>query len=226
MKTKSYKKQIEEYEIKYGNIPIEHEDILSFLRASLKLTDTDLQKIEEMNQYADSIPWNQLKIILPIVPRGTPRPRLGGGRFYVTGASENKKLCNYYIHDKYDIVYTQTYFTVHTYIPTPVTSMNRLEVYRAEMKAIEPTSYPDWDNLGKTYSDMIQNILILNDNIISKGRVEKFYSVKPRVEIIIKYREGYDSKFTKRRIQSSKSYKDAVEAGHIIEVYEERKDLW
>ena len=73
---------------------------------------------------------------------------------------------------------------------------------------------------------MIQDILIMNDNIITKGLVEKHYSVKPRVEIEIKYQEGFDSKFNKRRIQSSKAYNKAVEAGRIIEVYQERNDLW
>ena len=104
--------------------------------------------------------------------------------------------------------------------------MKRYEIYRAEMKSLNPVAYPDWDNLGKTYSDMIQDILILNDNIVSRGLVEKHYSIKPRVEIEIEYQEGFDSKFNKRRIQSSKAYQEAVEAGHIIEVYQGKDGLW
>ena len=223
MKNKSYKKQIDEYLDKYGCIPDDKEDILVYLKEKLKLSE----KINKMEAYVDSIPWNTLKIILPIIPKGTPRARLGmHGIFYVTGAKENKKLCKYYIRDKHKIIYTKTHFTVTTYMPTPVKSMNRYEIYRAELQSIDPTSYPDWDNLGKTYSDMIQDILIMNDNIITKGLVEKHYSVKPRVEIEIKYQEGFDSKFNKRRIQSSKAYNKAVEAGRIIEVYQERNDLW
>jgi len=76
-----------------------------------------------------------------------------------------------------------------------------------------------WDNLGKTYSDMVQGILLLNDNIITSGTVEKFFSVKPRVRINIKYQLGFDSKFNKRKILHSTSYKKAVEMGAIQEFY-------
>lgn len=227
MKNKSYKKQIEDYITNYGQIPDDPTEILEYLKEDLKLTEKDFEKIDQMEAYANSIPWNTLKVILPIIPKGCPRPKRGkNGIFYVTGAKENKKLCRYYIENKYKIVYTQTHFDVLTFIPTPRSSMNRYEIYRAEMQSIHPTSYPDWDNLGKTYSDMIQDILLLNDNIITKGLVEKFYSIKPRVEIRIKYQEGYDSRFNKRRIQTSKAYKDAVEAGHIIELYTGKDDLW
>lgn len=227
MKNKSYKRQIEEYIEAYGKIPSDNKDILDYLKKELKLSEKDFEKIDQMESYVKSIPWDTLKIILPIIPKGAPRPKLGkSGIFYVTGAKENKKLCRYYIEDKYHIIYTQSHFSVTTYMPTPIKSMNRHEIYRAEIKSLVPVSYPDWDNLGKTYSDMIQDILILNDNIITKGLVEKYYSIKPRVEIEIKYQEGFDSKFNKRRIKSSKAYQEAVEAGHIIEVYKGKDDLW
>ena len=228
MKNKSYKAQLEEYDMKYGMIPMENNNILSYLSNELKLTDKDFEKIREQNEYAKSIPWETLKIILPIVPNPSPRPRYSSvsGCFYVTGASENKKLLKHFINDKYNIIYTQTHFGVITYLPTPMSSMNRLEIYRAENKDIIPISNPDWDNLGKTYSDMIQKILILNDNIISKGLVEKYYSVKPRVEIIMQYQMGYDSKFNKRRTENSKAFKEALELGHIIEVYTEGDNFW
>jgi Holliday junction resolvase RusA-like endonuclease len=227
MKKKTYKQQIEEYKERFGLIPDDPDKILSYLEETLHLTESDFKKIEEENAYAAGIPWESLKIVLPIIPKPSPRPRLGANsHFYVTGAAENKKLFKYYIEEVYRIIYTQTYFSLTTYMPTPISSMNRREVYRAEMKSITPTSNPDWDNLGKTYSDMIQSILILNDNIISKGNVEKFYSVKPRVEINIKYQLGYDSRYNKRRIQSSKAYKEAIETGHIIEIYTEGSDIW
>ena len=228
MKNKSYLKQIEEYDEKYGAIPMDPAEILTYLEQELRLTDKGFKKIQEADDYVASIPWNNLKIILPIIPKPSPRPRISGvtGRFYVTGAAENKKLLKYYIEDIYQIIYTQTYFSLTTYIPTPISSMNRHEIYRAEKKTISAMSNPDWDNLGKTYSDMIQQILILNDNIITKGSTEKYYSVKPRVEIDIKYQLGYDSKFNKRRMESTKAYKDAVECGHVIELYTEGDDFW
>lgn len=228
MKNKSYLKQIEEYDEKYGKIPMNPDEILSYLEEELHLTEKDFQKIQEEDDYVASLPWNNLKIILPIIPKPSPRPRSSRktGRFYVTGAAENKKMLKYYIEDIYRIIYTQTYFSLTTYIPTPISSMNRREIYRAEKKTISVMSNPDWDNLGKTYSDMIQDILILNDNIITKGLSEKYYSIKPRVEINIQYQVGYDSKFNKRRIESTKTFKNAIECGHAIELYTEGDDFW
>lgn len=224
---KSYKRQIEEYDKKYGKIPMDHDQILSYLEKELKLSEKDFLKIQEMDNYVENIPWEEVKIILPVIPKPTPRPRSGkNGVFYVSGAAENKKLFKYYIEEKYRMIYTQTYFSLTTYQPTPLSSMNRLEVYRAENKKITAASNPDFDNLAKTYSDMIQHLLIINDNIVTKGLVEKYYSVKPRVEIILKYQLGYDSKFNKRRMETSKNYKEAVEMGHIIELYTERSEFW
>ena len=228
MKAKSYKAQINEYREKYGNIPIEQDSILSYLDKELKLTEKDYKKIEDEDRYVEGIPWDTLKIILPIIPKPSPRPRYSSSSrcFYVTGAAENKKLFKFYIEEAYRIIYTQTHFSIKTFQPTPLSQMSKVEIYRAEKGTIIPTSNPDWDNLGKTYSDMIQRILILNDNIISKGFVEKFYSVKPRVEIDIKYQKGYDSKFNKRRIENSKSYKEAIEVGSIIELYTREGEFW
>lgn len=212
--SRSYKHQIEDYVRDYGKIPMDENDILLYLKDELKLKDTDFQKIEEMNKIEQEIPWEIVKIVLPIIPRPTPRPRYSGrnGSFYVAGASENKKLFKYYVKEKYNIIYTQTYMTLNIYLPTPLSSMNRIEVYRAEQKSILPTSNPDFDNLAKTYSDMIQDILILNDNIITKGFVQKFYSVKPRVEIILEYQKGFDSKYNKNKMTRSSKYHEAIES--------------
>lgn len=228
MKNKSYKVQIDEYLDKYGKIPGDPNEILRYLESSLRLKERDFKKIEEEDAYAASLPWEELKIILPIIPKPCPRPRYSSANrtFYVSGAGENKKLLKHFIGNVHNIIYTKTHFDVTTYQPTPLSQMSRVEVYRAEKKTLEPISNPDWDNLGKTYSDMVQEILILNDNIISKGIVTKYYSVKPRVEIDIRYQRGFDSRFNKRRITSSTSYKKAIEVGGIIEVYSEGNDLW
>ena len=226
MKNKSYKLQIKEYNEKYGKIPMDNESILSYLEEYLRLTEKDFKLIEEENKVSQSIPWETLKIVLPIIPKPSPRPRYSGvsGRFYVTGASENKKLFKYYIKELYHIIYTQVHFSLKVYLPTPMSSMNKREIYRAECGEIIPISNPDWDNIGKTYSDMIQQILILNDNIISKGFVEKYYSIKPRVVITIKYQKGFDSRYNRKKVENSKSYKEAIEVGNIIEIYTDGGD--
>ena len=72
-----------------------------------------------------------------------------------------------------------------------------------------------WDNLGKTYSDMIQDILLLNDNIVNPGRVEKYFSLKPRVEIYIKYQDGFDSNFNRKKITNSTQYLNMINENKI-----------
>lgn len=226
MKNKSYKILLSEYQEKYGNIPIDKGNILEYLDTSLKLTEKDYEKIKRDEEMVASIPWEELEIVLPIIPKPSPRPRYSGftKSFYVTGAAENKKLFMYYIEDKYNIIYTTTHFHVTTYLPTPMSQMSRTEIYRAEKGSIAPMANPDWDNLGKTYSDMIQEILLLNDNVITIGGVEKYYSVKPRVVINIRYQKGFDSRFNKKRMTKSTKYKKYVELGNIIEFYAEGKD--
>lgn len=228
MKNKSYKLMIKEYQEKYGDIPLEQNKIISYLYDKLKFTKKDFEKLNEEINHVNNLEWRELDIILPIIPKPSPRPRYSGftKSFYVTGASENKKLLTYYIENIYSIIYTQTYFHVTTYLPTPTSSMSKVEIVRAEMGNLSAMSNPDWDNLGKTYSDMVQQILLMNDNIITKGNVEKYYSIKPRVVINIKYQVGFDSKFNKRRIINSTNFKKAIEVGNIIEAYTEGDDLF
>ena len=81
---------------------------------------------------------------------------------------------------------------------------------RERIGYVNSLSGGDWDNLGKTYSDAIQQILILNDNIIIEGTSAKHYCIKPRVDIHIEYQQEFDSKFNKRKIESSKSFKKII----------------
>lgn len=203
--SKSYKILDEEYKDKYGSIPCEREQILEFLQTNLKL---DYDKIKDEEEKINNIPWKEVELTLNVVPKPSPRPRYSfkTNHFYVMGAGENKKLIKEYIEES-DIIFTRTEFTIETYQPTPRSVMKNDEIYLAEMGMIRPIQDPDWDNLGKTYSDMIQGILLLNDNIISRGLVEKYFSVKPRVVIKIRYQSGFDSKFNEKKILNSRSYK-------------------
>ena len=91
-------------------------------------------------------------------------------------------------------------FHSKVYIPTPE-SMKTEDKILAEMGYIRPLSKPDFDNVAKTYADMIQDSLILDDALIIKGISEKYYSIKPRIEIDIKYMKEFDSIFNKKKIE-------------------------
>lgn len=48
-----------------------------------------------------------------------------------------------------------------------------------------PTKKPDWDNIGKML-DALNLIVWTDDGQIVEGRVQKFYSNRPRIEIIVR----------------------------------------
>ena len=86
--------------------------------------------------------------------------------------------------------------------------MKPFEKLLSEEGFVRPETDKDWDNYGKAYSDMIQGILIMNDCTITMGRVDKYYSIKPRVVIIINYMADYDSDYNRTHLMNSKFYKE------------------
>ena len=50
---------------------------------------------------------------------------------------------------------------------------------------IRPAKKPDWDNIGKIVCDALNGIAYKDDSAIVDGRVRKFYSDRPRVEVRI-----------------------------------------
>lgn len=193
-----------EYNELYGDIPKDYEGRLEYI-----LNDINLKRIKEpvynyMKNIRD-IKWKTISYTIYLLPKATPRPRSGrNGIFYVKGAKDNKKFFQQYINDQdIEIISTPCKFTCISYFPIP-NSMNNIEKIAAELGLIRPISKPDWDNVGKAYCDMIQDLLIYDDSLIVEGVSKKFYSIKPRIEITISYMEKYDSQFNKKKILSKK----------------------
>ena len=190
---------------KYGNLPEEQDELIELIKNIKKI---DYDKYLKEKQRIENIEWKKIEFDLPLLPSVTPRARYSSvnNTFYVKGAAENKKIIKKLI--KYsEIISTVTKFCVDCYFPTPISILKGYEILLAEEKKILPMITKDWDNLGKTYSDMIQGYLIVNDNIICDGRVRKFFSIRPHVFITIEYQSEYDSDYNKKRVESSKSYK-------------------
>lgn len=210
-----YRESIEldakEYEENFGHLPDRREELVKYLIKHTKVTKEELCIAIEKEKL---IPWHEITVFLPVHPWATPRPKYlrSTGTCYVKGAKKHRKLIQKYVNES-RIIYTKTHFTVKTYQETPK-AVNKLERILYEMGIYQPLADPDWDNLGKTYSDMVQKVLLLNDNIIVDGHVEKYYSVKPRVEILIQYQESFDSKFNERRVKGTKAYQELVEGGN------------
>ena len=190
---------------KYGSLPEDHDALVSIIKEHHRI---DMECYEKERNRILSMKWKEISISLPIVPKSTPRARYSSlnNVFYVKGAAENKKIIKRLIQVS-SIVSTMTRFRVDCYFPTPTSVMKGYEILLAEEGLIRPMITKDWDNLGKTYSDMIQEYLLINDNIICDGSSNKYFSIRPHVDITIQYQEDYDSEYNRRRVENSKSYK-------------------
>lgn len=190
----------------YEDLPDDYNDQLEYLKSRSKINE---EKLSESIDMIQNIEWKTLKFSFNVIPQPACRPRLSNGIFYVEGAKENWNYVRRIIQDA-NIIHTACKLHVESYFPIPNT-MNSVEKVLAQMKYIRPTGGGDWDNLGKTYSDAIQKTLILNDNIIISGTSEKYYCLKPRVDLTIEYQVDYDSKYNKRKIESSKMFKELID---------------
>lgn len=185
-------------------MPDKQDDLIKFIIQNYNI---DYNKLNKLESHIDSLKWNEVKLDIFLDPYSTPRARLNSktGTFYVKGAANHKKIMKNMV-DKFKIICTTTEIMVKTYQRTP-RNVKSYELLLAEKGKIKPHD-KDWDNLGKTYSDMIQGVLLLNDNLISDGRVQKFYSIKPRIEVYIRYLSDFDSEFNMKKIMSSKAFKN------------------
>lgn len=200
-----------EYRQKYSWLPTEQDELLQYLEDNLRL---DMNKIAQEEERIKSIPWEEIEIRASIVPKGTPRPRTSSvtGRFYVKGAKKTHKYFERIIQEK-KIICTRVEYTLTIYIPTP-SSMTNTEKYLAEKGVIWPTNTPDWDNIAKTYTDCLQGVLLLNDNIVNPGHVYRYWSIRPRIVINLRYQTQFESNYHRRKAENSVAYKQYEDSGY------------
>lgn len=217
------KDDIKNYYENYKDIPKDPVSRLNELIKSLTLKDRELMQIKHKINIARHNQWKKLNLVIFLVPKACPRPRFSKKtkRFYVFDAMDNSKLFKEFIdslNENLGIIATSTKINIDAYMPIP-NDMNRQDKVLAELKLIRPISAPDYDNITKTYCDMIQKHLLLNDSLVIEGRTRKFYSTKPRVELCISYLEKHDSSYNKRKVESWKYFKDLENKPNIDSVF-------
>lgn len=191
------------YDEKYGKIPDDADERLQYLISSFKSNKWEEQFLPYLQQIG-KLKWKKRKFIFYIIPKATPRPRgfmrKGNIHFYVKGADDHKKFMKYYLKNMEDIelIQTSVKFDCKVFLPIP-TTMKSVEQLCAELGFIRPMAKPDWDNLAKTYCDMINDLLITDDKNIIDGHLCKYYSIKPRIEITLEYLEDFDSDFNRKK---------------------------
>lgn len=190
-----------EYKKEFGDVPKRSLERVSEFLDTHKLSRYKVSVFDEMKRISN-IEWKKESFIIYLLPKATPRPRStsNGSFFYVKGAKDNKMFFRKEV-DKMDLPFITTpcKFTCVAYMPIPK-SMKPIEQLLAEYGFIRPISKPDFDNLVKTYTDMIQDVILYDDSLIVEGTSMKYYSWKPRIEFTIEYMVEHDSVFNKQKI--------------------------
>ena len=229
MKRKTRNQKHAEYEEKYGDIPVDYKERLSYLYDKLKITEQQAFDIlQKRYMMIDALKLYDTQIILFEVPEGSPRPRfrivnrsnlsnmaISNPNFVhvysLTGAEDNKFMQRLMTQEDFtaldSMICTPCVVDIYAFMKTP-SSYNKEDTILAEIGLHRPISKPDWDNLGKKYSDMFNANVWLDDTLVVDGSIHKFYSVLPRIEIKLKYMNMVYNKHQYSSIVNRADYDD------------------
>lgn len=192
---------------KYKDIPRDYDERKQYIIDKYDITGNKMQMaIDKMQNMYNNISYKTVKIVLFEEPEGAKRHRyriitrknyareaMINSNFvhvYSPNASDDnnymKRLVGQDLIDLEGLINTPCTVIINSYFKTPST-YNGIDVYLAENYMHRHISKPDWDNIGKKYSDMNNTNVWLDDALVISGVVNKFYSILPRVEIYIKY---------------------------------------
>lgn len=226
--SKTRKQKLKEYDKKYNDIPKDYCERISWMIDNYHLTKTKMDEIIfKRNMMEQNLYYNSFKIVLYEDPEGAKRPRFRlinrnnymqmaiANPSFIQVYSPNAASDNKYMHRLVDdelvqlTRYIQTPCTVEldAYIKTP-SYFNSIDIFLAEIGLHRPISKPDWDNIGKKYSDMLNSNIWLDDALVISGSVNKFYSILPRIEIIINYLNYATSIMQYNSIVNNKHYNE------------------
>ena len=118
-----------EYREIYAYLPSTQGELIEYLENNIKL---DKKKVEAEEDRIRAIQWERVLIEANIIPHGSPRPRYSSvtGTFYVKGAKQMKKYFTKIIQE-HKILCTRVEYSLRAYMPTPTSTMNNTEIYRA-----------------------------------------------------------------------------------------------
>lgn len=204
---KSRKARQKEYDLKYSDIPKDYEERLSWMYDHFNVTDA---KAREILAYRESMVntfvYKTFTIVLYEDPVGAERPRAritksnavsmakispANVHIYSPHAKENhtymrRVLDDMELEELNQLICTPCVIDFYAYKQTPK-YYNVTQTFLAEIGLDRPITKPDWDNIGKAYSDMYNANVWLDDAMTTDGCVHKYYSILPRVEIRLSF---------------------------------------
>ena len=217
MKFKSRNARIKEYNEAY---PKRIDDPSTALKEYFKSHKMDLEKAikkakEKILLIQEEREFESIHIVMYEYPMKTDRPRTFGGHTFSPNAAANHKYFESAVHSVVKTmkkITTPAEIEIEAYLEMP-SMVPPDEVILFEAKVLNVLDYPDYDNIGKCYTDMLKDVLIIDDNIFWSGRVRKYYSVTPRVEITIRYLTKIESDYIYRKLKNRRSIREAIQSG-------------
>ncbi len=212
---------IKKYNKKYKNIINDPEKRLKdyFSERGLDFNKAVIKAEEKMIKILENIEYKYIKLTLYEYPMKTDRPRQGRHGVYSPNAKSNKNYLTKGIKSikkTLKLINTPAKITIDAYMEMPE-SLPSDEIILYEAKILKVLTTPDYDNIGKCYTDMLKDNIIIDDDIFHEGLVRKYYSTLPRVEIVIGYQTAHDSDYIYKKMKTRKSIKEAIKLG-IIEL--------
>lgn len=217
MKFKSRKQLLKEYNEKY---PIRIPDSTLALKHYFKTHGYNLEKAvrkatKKASQILERREYEHIRIVMYEYPMKTDRPRTFGGRTFSPNAKDNHDYFEKAVKSvtkSFKLINTPAEIEIDAYLEMP-SNVPPDEVLLFEADILNPIKYPDYDNIGKCYTDIQKNVLIIDDDIFYKGVVRKHFSVTPRVEIVIRYLTCHESDYIYKMIKNRKSVKELIKCG-------------
>ena len=233
--TKTRKEKMNEYMDKYAHIPKDYNDRLMWMINKINLSFNKMNEIIQKKRNIEaSLRYFDYKIVLYENPEGAERPRfrLVNAKNYMNMAIQSKNFVHVYspnanndhryIHRLIDqeliqlnqMISTPMQVCINVYFKTP-TYFNQADTILAEIGLYRHIQKPDWDNIGKKYTDMFNGNVWLDDNMITDGEVHKYYSILPRVEIYIRYLNHFPNYQQYSRVYNRADYNSNTQITYL-----------
>lgn len=219
-KTRKQKEAL--YNEKYSDIPRDYRERLTWMLDKYNITNNQMEEIikrRENMQYFLS--FFEYKLVLYEEPEGTPRHRyrIITPKNYPKAAIINPSYVHVYqprakedhlfgqrlveneLYNLQPFIQTPFVIDIYAYFKPP-SYYSKSDILMAEIGLDWNIKKPDVDNMEKKYLDMFNSTLWLDDNMCVSGKLTKFYSILPRVEIYIKYMNYAANRYQYNHIKS------------------------
>lgn len=234
---KSRKQKAILYENNYKDIPRDYQERLSWMYDKYNLNPNKANYIyKARNDILESMKYEEeIFVVLYEEPEGTPRPRARyiNKKNLTNSAKKYPGFINVYsITGKPDRQFMHRMITeeelVHVdnllctpceveytaFFKTP-SNFNITLKFLAELGLQKPIYKPDFDNIAKKYSDMYNSNVWVDDSLVTRAIINKYYSILPRVEIKLKY---MNMLYNKHQYNSIMKRKD-IDKDRIVNYY-------